>query len=968
MPGCLIIGNGGREHALAWKVAQSKLVDQVFISPGNGCAFPDADIDPNASGDIVYFCNQNDIGLVIVGPEAQLSRGIVNEVQSSVAIFGPTKAGAMLETSKVFAKNFMRQYDLPTARFNEFSTISEVQHFISNCNWNGVVVKADGLAAGKGVIVAENKEEAFKAASRMLNGEFGDSGKHIVLEEQLSGYEVSALCFVDGKNFQRMPLVKDHKRLLDDDKGPNTGGMGVIGPIAVPSHVENEINMIIRKTIDGLLDQGIVYKGVLYVGLMITTNGPKILEYNCRFGDPETQILMRLLKSDLYNICLNCINGCLQPIEWNDRFACGIVLSSQNYPYSGDKGTEISNIPKSSDDVVTFHAGTARIHDKLVTNGGRILCVTSLGLLPASARTSALAVCEKIQFSGKFFRKDIGSKYEEPRIYDSISYSDSGVDINEGNQFVENIKLYIQRTMKPGMNQIGGFGAVVDLPKCGFSGDIQLVLGIDGVGTKIEIADQVNNYRYIGYDVVGMCVNDVLCHGAVPLAFLDYYVCGHLRREQAQAIVQSISEACIEAGCTLVGGETAEMPGVYGNKQWDLAGCAVAVRQSNWPLLPLSNSIEPGDMVIGLTSNGLHSNGFSLVRKVFSSNRIDFSTVTPWSNKTFGEELLSPTKIYVRQLIGLLKEGKIKGCAHITGGGIIENSVRVLNSNGQVALEVDASSWDKPAIFHWLASMGPIENEEMLKTFNCGIGMILIVSPCETKNVLSMLEASHEQPKIIGKVIPKRDNDLIKVTNLANSFTRISVEKRKQIRVAILISGNGTNMMKLIENSQKPTSRTEVVLVISNKADAKGLTKAQQKGIRTIVIPHTKIREEGDLKLSEALQMASVELICLAGYMRLLSADFVQKWRNRIINIHPSLLPSFKGARAVNDALSFGCKITGCTVHYVDEELDHGPIVMQSPVEVAENETVDSLHEKIQEKEHELFPLAMQYVAEKLLL
>ncbi|EYC36977.1 hypothetical protein Y032_0838g2606 [Ancylostoma ceylanicum] len=970
MTSVLVIGSGGREHAIACRLAKSKLVKKVWVAPGNGADFPAPDVDAGVADDVVKFCYREDVSLIVVGPEGPLADGFVDQIGGRVPVFGPTKEGAMLEASKIFSKTFMRDFGLPTARFAQFEDACDAKAFIEKCDWRGIVVKADGLAAGKGVVVAEDKQTAVEAAKQMLAGQFGSSSSRILLEERLYGYEVSALCFTDGTTTARMPLIRDHKRLLENDQGPNTGGMGVVGPVTVPDAVDQEITRILEETVACLRKKGIVYKGVIYAGFMVTGDGPKLLEYNCRFGDPETEIIMRLLKSDLYSICMACTNGTLyeQKIEWDDRQACGIVLASKNYPYSGDKGTPIE-IPDDTEDTVIFHAGTKRLPDgKVVTNGGRILCVTSLASTAAEARARAIRACEEVKFEGKFFRRDIGVVRNGAA--KTLTYGDSGVNIDEGNAFVEDIKGLVKSTLKKGTGQIGGFGAVVDLSAAGYPGGSEIVIGIDGVGTKIEIADIMSDYSGIGHDVVGMCVNDVLCHCAAPIAFVDYFVSGKLNRSRAREMVASIAEACIESGCSLVGGETAEMPGVYGPTQWDLAGCAVAVREPEWPMLPDSKSIQEGDLLIGLTSSGVHSNGFSLVRKIFEVNRISYKEKTPWdSQKTYGQVLLVPTRLYVRPVLPLLKDRLVKGCAHITGGGIEENAIRVLDSKGDLALEVDASSWPKLEIFNWLAAAGPVNTGAMLRTFNCGIGMVLVVAPSQAKELEDRLLEMGERSYRIGKVVRREGDPLIRFTNMDTAFDTFKYPRisRPKVKVGILISGTGSNMKKLIESSQTAASYCEVAVVISNKPDVKGLEVARQMGVEALCVPHTQIREEGEAKVTEALRSRGIHLICLAGYMRVLSASFVREWHNRIINIHPSLLPSFRGAYAVRDALEFGAKVTGCSAHFVDEEVDHGKLIAQSPVIIDDNDDEASLHAKIQEKEHLLFPEAMQKVAKDMI-
>uniref|UniRef100_A0A7I4YK16 Trifunctional purine biosynthetic protein adenosine-3 n=1 Tax=Haemonchus contortus TaxID=6289 RepID=A0A7I4YK16_HAECO len=969
MASVLIIGNGGREHALAWRMAKSESVKKVWIAPGNGADFEKPEIDTTNADEVVDFCQRENVSLIVVGPEGPLADGFVDRIDGRVPVFGPTRAGAQLEASKIYSKTFMKKNGLPTAEFASFSDIANAEAFIERCEWRGIVVKADGLAAGKGVVVADSKEGAKLAAQQFLAGQYGESSSRILLEERLYGYEVSALCFTDGTSIARMPLVRDHKRLLENDMGPNTGGMGVVAPVSLPESVDREIDRILKNTVASLRKDGIIYKGVIYAGLIVTANGPQLLEYNCRFGDPEIEVIMRLLKSDLFSICMATVNGSLSQldIQWDDRYACGIVLASKNYPYSSDKGTPI-DFAGESEDAVVFHAGTKKSKDgRVETNGGRILCVTVLGQSPSEARLEAIRASDAIHFEGKFFRRDIGLGKQSS--VNSLTYEDSGVNISEGNAFVNDIKGLVKTTLREGTEQIGGFGAVIDLKKAGFRNGAELVIGIDGVGTKIEIADALRDYSDIGYDVVGMCVNDVLCHCAAPIAFVDYYVSGRLNREQARKVVASIAKACVECDCSLVGGETAEMPGVYGAAQWDLAGCAVAVRDPHWPKLPASESICVGDVLIGLPSSGLHSNGFSLVRKIFKMNEIQYNDKTPWnSEQTFGQILLTPTRLYVTSVLPLLKEGLVKGCAHITGGGIAENLPRVLSSGSNLAMEVDVASWKKPDIFNWLAGMGPVEPDMMFRTFNCGIGMVLVVPTQKADAVLQRLTEKGDGAVRIGSVVERRGTSPIIFMNLSTAFTCQYLQPPKpKIKVGILISGNGSNMVKLIESSRKPFSYCEVRIVISNKSEARGMSIAKAMGIETLHIPHTQIREVGDSKISEALRAREIQLICLAGYMRVLSPKFVEEWRGRIINIHPSILPSFKGQHAVRDAISFGAKIAGCTAHFVDEVVDHGAIIAQESVKIEEGDDEEKLHERIQEKEHQVFPDAMQRVAKMLL-
>jgi phosphoribosylformylglycinamidine cyclo-ligase len=341
-----------------------------------------------------------------------------------------------------------------------------------------------------------------------------------------------------------------------------------------------------------------------------------------------------------------------------------------------------------------------------------------------------------------------------------ITYSSSGVDIEKGNQLVEEIKPIIRETKVPGADiEIGGFGGLFDIMKLGFN-DPLLVSSTDGVGTKLLLAIESNNVSGVGIDLVAMCVNDLIVQGAQPLFFLDYFATGILSKTTAKEVIKSIADGCIQSKCALIGGETAEMPGFYDENHFDLAGFAVgAVERKN--LLP--KEVKVNDDIIGLKSSGVHSNGFSLVRKILDVSKTQLDSNTPFNEFTFSEELLKPTRIYVKTIISLLnKTNAINAIAHITGGGITENLPRVFSS-GKVQAEIYKDSWEKPEIFHWLQNAGNIEESEMLKTFNCGIGMILIVNPKETNNLLNKLKELGEEPSLIGKIIHNENPETLVV-------------------------------------------------------------------------------------------------------------------------------------------------------------------------------------------------------------
>ncbi len=413
----LVVGSGGREHALAWKLAQSERVQMVFVAPGNGGTELDKNLknlnitDPHALAD---FAAQESIGVTVVGPEVPLAAGIVNIFRDrGLKIFGPTKEAAQLESSKDFAKAFMHRHHIPTAEYQTFSDLKAAHDYL-NQKGAPIVIKADGLAAGKGVVVAMTAEEAHAAVDMMLSdNKLGDAGARVVIEEFLAGEEASFIVMVDGKNVLPLATSQDHKRLLDNDLGPNTGGMGAYSPapIVTPQLHARVMREIIQPTVQGMAKDGIVFTGFLYAGLMIDDQGnPKTLEFNCRMGDPETQPIMSRLKTDLVTVMEHAVNGTLDTIEleWDRRTAMGVVMAAAGYPDSPEKGAEIIGIPAESSDCITFHAGTALNGGKLNVTGGRVLCVVGLGDSVKTAQKHAYDVVEKIQFKGAQFRKDIG--------------------------------------------------------------------------------------------------------------------------------------------------------------------------------------------------------------------------------------------------------------------------------------------------------------------------------------------------------------------------------------------------------------------------------------------------------------------------------------------------------------------------------------------------------------------------------
>ncbi len=420
----LVIGNGGREHALAWKLAQSKRIQRIYVAPGNGGTALDPDlanVPLTTVAELLAFAQQENIYLTVVGPEAPLAAGVVDAFRAAgLKIFGPTRAAAQLESSKDFAKAFMQRHGIPTAAYSTF-TDAQPAHAYIDAQGAPIVIKADGLAAGKGVVVAQNKMEAHAAVDMMLGDQkLGEAGARVVIEECLLGEEASFIVLVDGEHVLALATSQDHKRLLDGDQGPNTGGMGAYSPapVVTPELHARIMREVIHPTVQGMAKDGIPYTGFLYAGVMIDGKGvPKVLEFNCRMGDPETQPIMLRLKSDLLMLLEHAVSGTLDKVEaeWDRRTALGVVMAAANYPDTPRKGDVINGLPPKGDDYMVFHAGTQLVEKNVVTCGGRVLCVTALGDTVKIAQRRAYEIADQIKFAGAQVRRDIGYRAIGPR-------------------------------------------------------------------------------------------------------------------------------------------------------------------------------------------------------------------------------------------------------------------------------------------------------------------------------------------------------------------------------------------------------------------------------------------------------------------------------------------------------------------------------------------------------------------------
>lgn len=775
----LVLGNGGREHALVWKLAQSASVSTIYVAPGNGGTatvenvvnVPELSPSPENFSALKEFVLEKNIGLVVPGPEQPLVDGITQVFQSiGIPVFGPSAKAAIFEGSKTFSKDFMQKHNIPTARYANFDDYEAAKAYLEKVDYQ-VVLKADGIAAGKGVLIPTTQEEAQEALKIiMVERQFGDAGKSVVIEEFLEGDEISILTISDGYSYFNLPPAQDHKRIGENDTGLNTGGMGAYAPapVATPKLLEQIDKTIVKPSIDGMRKDKLPFVGVLFTGIILTKNGPKVLEYNVRFGDPETQTVLPLLTedTDLAQVFLAAAEHRLDSVDIKIKdncYATTVVLAAGGYPESYKKGDEITvDSSKIPTDTYIFHAGTKSDNGKVYTNGGRVIASSAVAPTLKEAVDKAYEGVESVQFSNRYFRKDIAHrafKNSAASAGKSITYAEAGVSVDNGNLLVQKIKATVKSTSRSGTDSdIGGFGGLFDLKAAGYNTDeTLLVAATDGVGTKLMIAQETDIHNTVGIDLVAMNVNDLVVQGAEPLLFLDYFATGALDIKVASDFVSGVATGCIQAGCALVGGETSEMPGMYPPGHYDTNGTAVgAVNKTQ--ILPKVEEMGSGNVLLGLSSDGVHSNGLSLVRKIIEHTGLPWEAECPWdASKTLGEAILVPTRIYVKQLLPSIKEQLLLGLAHITGGGLVENVPRALPKHLQA--KINMNTWEVPEVFKWFGKAGNVPLEDILKTFNMGIGMVLIVKKENVERVTELLKQSGETVYEIGVLVERPSNE-----------------------------------------------------------------------------------------------------------------------------------------------------------------------------------------------------------------
>ena len=782
----LLIGSGGREHAMANSIAESPRLRDLFVAPGNpGTRQYNVPLDVADFNEVVAFCSERSISLVVVGPEQPLVDGLADHLtKHGINCFGPSAAAAQLEGSKSFARAFADRHGIPGPVHKSFTSADDALQWLALQDFE-VVVKADGLAGGKGVIIPDDRLEAETAILDFLsNDALGASGRTIVLEEKISGEELSlfGICSADQIDPLGGLTAQDHKRVGEGDTGPNTGGMGAFAPVPDldPLMVEALVNTFLVPVQSGMVEEGMPYIGVVYAGIMLTENGPRLIEYNCRFGDPEAQVLLPLLDGDLLAVMYAAASGQnWEPLRAKvGTTAATVVVCAEGYPAAPRSGVPIphSIAPEGSR---LIQAGTRDEAGSLVSAGGRVLNAVGVGHDLAEALERSYVIVNQLIGNGLFARQDIGWRYverlaavdpnvnlspnepKEPSVStiagdsaaENDAYASAGVSLAAGAATTKRIGAAVKSTHDERVvSGLGGFGGVFAATQLAGMAEPLLVASTDGVGTKTMIAeimvangqDASDAWAGLGADIVNHGINDVLVQGAAPMFFLDTVAAAKLDPEVVGQIVDGMAAACREAGCVLLGGETAEMPGVLTEGSVDISGTIVgAVDRAD--LLPAAG-IEAGYKLIGMKSSGLHTNGYSLARKAVEGK--DLNALLPGgTGETLFQALLATHRSYLEPLRAALATHKVSALAHITGGGLIDNLPRVLPDD--LGAYIDTSSWTQPALFQYLIKQADLGVEDAHQILNCGIGMVVIVAPGD---VAAVQAAIPEETFIIGEV------------------------------------------------------------------------------------------------------------------------------------------------------------------------------------------------------------------------
>jgi len=777
----LVVGSGGREHALVWKIAQSKKVKKLFCAPGNAGTDELAENVDIAATDIkslLHFAKDKKIDLTVVGPEDPLVLGISDLFQKNhLKIIGPSKKAARIEGSKIFAKRLMTKYGIPTARFAEFNDVNKAKEYIKNQKFP-LVIKASGPCLGKGVFICANLKEGEGALKRiMIEQIFGKAGDTVVIEEYLTGQELSFVVATDGKDFVSLLPSQDHKQIYDGDKGPNTGGIGAYAPVPfvhkeLISRLEKEI---VRPTIDALAKEGSVYRGILYPGLILTDEGPKVLEFNCRMGDPETQPVLLLLGSDIISIFEAVNEGKVKTLrlKWKKGSAVCLVLTSGGYPGTYEKGKVIRGLEKlrGLGDIFAFHSGTKLNGKKIVTNGGRVLGITGIGKDLSSSIKKVYNGIGKdgIHFQNMHYRKDIGQKGLKQT---KITYSQVGDDYDTKDPV---LRLY-QNAARETTKQLtrNGFKEIEETRGASAfvweQDDCYMATVLECLGTKNLVADAMRKitnktyYDVIAHDTVATFINDLSTVGAKPLVVQAYWAIQDnswlqdLKR--MTDFINGWKNACIYAGATWGGGETPTLKGIVESETADLAGSVVGIIKPKKRLIT-ENKLKTGDRILLLKSNGLNANGISLARAIVKKLPNGYSTKLS-SGKMYGEEILRKSNIYATLTQDLLNNNiDIHYIVNITGHGLR----KIMRARQEFSYIIE-QIYEPLEVFRFIQKNANLSDYEMYQTYNMGMDYAIFLAQKDVEKAQQIIKKNEFSSVNAGYVEEGKRQVVIKPKNL----------------------------------------------------------------------------------------------------------------------------------------------------------------------------------------------------------
>jgi len=1053
----LVVGNSGSEHALAWKLSQSYEVGRVFVAPGNAgtngnhsCAntpvqqdqtSPLVQVDipftPPHFAEVKAFCRENSVALVVLGAvsgglnEAQLASEGMGDVlrQDGVKVFGPSAAAGEIESSQGFMQAFAERHGVPVLQ---------------------VPLESVG-------------------------------------EDWARGCEVSVLALSDGSSHQLLPFaVQDHKWALDDDRGLRTDGMGAFVPSPLVGrdmleHIEQDV---VRPVLEGLKKEGRPFVGFLHTELAIAPTGPKVLRFRCRMGDPVGQAALRLLEGDLYGTLAACATGRLAETKVAIRentSVVAVVMASGGYPGMYRRGHPVTGVERALcvPGTTVFHSGTAMLGERavqslrrsssgppqerqasgrLVTSNGRVLTVVSVGRGLHEARERAYVGVRAISFNDAWYRNDVAALASTspgpassprwatarsdtiamptaPQTKDAgagggLTYRAVGVDRSACQAAVSSFEPLALRTVRSDSGQEAGAqvaglrGKVHEVAKDEIP--YLLVSSSSAVGTKLRLASRPEHFDCLGIDLVALCANDVAARGAEPLFFHEHISTNKVDAEQAMQMVRGVAEGCVEAGCTLLDAGVAELPGIFAPSGGsDFVGFAVG-RAERGSLLPRHGAMEAGDVLIALPSSGLHSNGFSLVRFLIRAARLDCGQAAPFDpTRSLGDALLRPTRIYVKTLLALARQGLLKGAAPVASGGLRGCCDGVLPEHLKAKLRADA--WEMPAAQRWLAAVGRIKENELASTFNCGIGMLLVVAAADKERALQMLGDLHEEPLVVGELGPRKADSLpleIEGSDLAwlmlpelgaslpfpevlSSLQDPWTISRKQV---VVLGGREevSPLQALAQALALPASAASLSAFVSPYPDSPLLANARNLGLQAIVLgdgqfAHTEFYCEGldsdagaaprpesagggpasgtgadgvavdfSRQFDELMTSLTPDFIVVLDDVdrTLLTRQLLQRYMGRVLLVHASLLPAFPGPCPIEAALRAGVCITGCTVSFaappssLGAEHRHGPVILQEATKVHANDTASTLRARlVAECEAAALSRAVQLVA-----